>query len=136
VKDVADLDLGYAPPFSTAIDPVAHAANIIRNKMEGLAHGISSKNLKGKIDAGDDFVLLDVRNREEVEKRPFNDPRVINIPNPELRERLDELPREGEIIIFCRTSVRAYEAERVLSSKGFRDVKFLDGSLHAWPYSV
>lgn len=136
VKDVADLDLGYAPPFSTAIDPVAHTANIIRNKMEGLAHGISSKDLKYKIDAGNDFVLLDVRNREEVEKRPFNDPRVINIPNPELRERLDELPREGEIIIFCRTSVRAYEAERVLSSKGFRDVKFLDGSLHAWPYSV
>lgn len=136
VKDVADLDLGYAPPFSTAIDPVAHAANIIRNKMDGLAHGISSRDLKEKIDAGDDFVLLDVRHREEVEKRPFNDPRVINIPNPELRERLDELPREGEIIIFCRTSVRAYEAERILSSKGFGDVKFLDGSLHAWPYSL
>jgi NADPH-dependent 2,4-dienoyl-CoA reductase/sulfur reductase-like enzyme/rhodanese-related sulfurtransferase len=136
VKDVADLDLGYAPPFSTAIDPVAHAANIIRNKMEGLAHGISSKDLKDKIDAGDDFVLLDVRYREEVKKRPFNDPRVINIPNPELRERLDELPLEGEIIVFCRTSVRAYEAERVLSSKGFKDVKFLDGSLHAWPYSL
>jgi NADPH-dependent 2,4-dienoyl-CoA reductase/sulfur reductase-like enzyme/rhodanese-related sulfurtransferase len=136
VKDVADLDLGYAPPFSTAIDPVAHAANIIRNKIEGLAHGISSTGLKSRLGDDGDFVLLDVRTHGEVEREPFKDPRVVHIPVQELRRRHEELPRDKEIITFCRTSVRAYEAERILKGRGFQDVKFLDGSLKAWPFDT
>jgi NADPH-dependent 2,4-dienoyl-CoA reductase/sulfur reductase-like enzyme/rhodanese-related sulfurtransferase len=136
VKDVADLDLGYAPPFSTAIDPLAHAANIIRNKIEGLAHGISSTDLKSRLEDKGDFILLDVRTRGEVEIEPFNDPRVVNIPVQDLRRRYEELPKDSEIITFCRTSVRAYGAERILSGRGFKDVKFLDGSLQAWPFET
>ena len=136
VKDVADLDLGYAPPFSTAIDPLAHAANIIRNKIAGLAHGISSTELKSKLVDDGDFVLLDVRTHGEVETEPFNDPRVVHIPVQDLRRRHEELPKDREIITFCRTSVRAYEAERILKGRGFKDVKFLDGSLKAWPFDV
>ncbi|MGD2200113.1 MAG: FAD-dependent oxidoreductase [Candidatus Bathyarchaeota archaeon] len=136
VKDLADLDLSYAPPFSTAIDPVAHAANIIRNKIGGLACGIPSPELKEKIDGGGDFVLLDVRSHEEVEERPFGDPRVVHIPLDEARTRVHELPRDREIIAFCKTSVRAYEIQRYLNENGFTDVKFLDGSLDAWPYEL
>jgi NADPH-dependent 2,4-dienoyl-CoA reductase/sulfur reductase-like enzyme/rhodanese-related sulfurtransferase len=136
VKDVADLDLGYAPPFSTAIDPVAHAANIIRNKIEGLAHGISSMDLKTRLEGKGDFILLDVRTRGEVETEPFNDSRVVHIPVQDLRRRYEELPKDREIITFCRTSVRAYGAERILSGRGFKDVKFLDGSLKAWPFDT
>ena len=134
INDLADLDLGYAPPYSTAIDAVAHAANVLRNKIQGLAHGISATELKGKMARDDDFVLLDVRSRQEVEVRPFNDRRVVNIPIEELRSRLNELPRK-EVVIFCKTSVRAYDAERILRGIGFNDVKFLDGSLTAWPYT-
>ncbi len=134
INDLADLDLGYAPPYSTAIDAVAHAANVLRNKIQGLAHGISATELKGKMAGDDDFVLLDVRSRQEVEVRPFNDCRVVNIPIEELRSRLNELPRK-EVVIFCKTSVRAYDAERILRGVGFNDVKFLDGSLTAWPYT-
>jgi len=134
INDLADLDLGYAPPYSTAIDAVAHAANVLRNKIQGLAHGISATELKGKMAGDDDFVLLDVRSRQEVEVRPFNDRRVVNIPIEELRSRLNELPRK-EVVIFCKTSVRAYDAERILRGVGFNDVKFLDGSLTAWPYT-
>jgi rhodanese-related sulfurtransferase len=136
VKEVADLDLCYAPPFSTAIDPLAHAANIIRNKIDGIAHGISSLELKTKLEGEENFILLDVRTPEEVIEEPFNDQRVVNIPVQELREKHVELPKDTEIIIFCRTSVRAYEAERILVGEGFNDVKFLDGSLNAWPYSI
>jgi NADPH-dependent 2,4-dienoyl-CoA reductase/sulfur reductase-like enzyme/rhodanese-related sulfurtransferase len=136
VKDVADLDLGYAPPFSTAIDPVAHAANIIRNKIEGLAHGISSTELRTKQEEKGDFILLDVRTHGEVETEPFDDPRVVHIPVQDLRRRHRELPKDREIITFCSTSVRAYEAERILKGRGFRDIKFLDGSLKAWPYDT
>ncbi|UCD45209.1 MAG: FAD-dependent oxidoreductase [Candidatus Bathyarchaeota archaeon] len=135
-KDLADIDLGYAPPYSTAIDPLAHAANIVRNKIEGLAHGISATELKSKLEGDGDFILLDVRSREEVEEKPFPDVRVRVIPSIELRERLGELPPDEEIVVFCRTSVRAYEAQRLMSHRGFRDVKFLDGSLDAWPYPL
>jgi len=136
VKDIADLDLGYAPPYSTAIDAVAHAANIIRNKMEGLARGIPAVDLKGKLDRGEDLILLDVRTGEETVEQAFRDPRAKWIPLGELRQRLKELPRDREIVVYCRTSVRAYEAQRILSSAGFRDVKFLEGSLAAWPYPL
>ena len=134
VEDIAGLDLGYAPPYSTAIDPVAHAANIICNKMEGLARGTSAADLKAKLDGGEDLTLLDVRTPAEAEEQPFQDPRVRLIPIDELRRRLGELPRSRKIVILCRTGVRAYEAQRVLSGAGFRDVRFLDGGLAAWPY--
>ena len=136
IKDLADLDLGYAPPYSTAIDAVAHAANILRNKMDGLAHGISAADLKAKIERNEDFILLDVRSRGEVESSPFEDRRIVNIPIDELRSRLQELNSEKEIVIFCQTSVRAYDAERILRGSGFKNVKFLDGSLSAWPYAL
>ena len=134
ISDLADIDLGYAPPYSTAIDAIAHAANIIRNKLDGLAHGITAIELKAKMEGFDDFILLDVRSRGEVENHPFTDHRVVNIPLDELRPRIGELKRDTEIVTFCQTSVRAYEAERLLRGVGFRDVKFLDGSLMAWPY--
>ena len=136
VKDIVDLDLGYAPPFSTAIDPVAHAANILRNKIEGLAYGISSPELKDKLTNNKELVLLDVRSKKEIQEQPFNDPRIKHISISEIRSRFKELPKDKEIVIFCRTSVRAYEAQRFLSSRGFEDVKFLDGSLDAWPYKL
>lgn len=133
ISDLADLDLGYAPPYSTAIDAVAHAANVIRNKTEGLAHGMPAAELVKKIVGGEDLVILDVRSREEVKARPFGDRRVVSIPIDELRSRLDELPRK-EIVILCKTAVRAYDAERMLSGAGFKYVKFLDGGFAAWPY--
>lgn len=134
IKDIADLDLGYAPPYSTAIDAVAHTANIIRNKIHGLSHGVTPMDLKAKMEEEDDFVLLDVRTAEEVSETAFPDPRVINIPIGQLRNRLDELPNDKEIITFCRSGVRAYEAERALRGAGYRAVKFLEGSMAGWPY--
>lgn len=136
VKEIADLDLGYAPPYSTAIDPLAHAANIIRNKIEELGHGVKPFELKKKMDSEEEFILLDVRSPQEVEQTSLPDQRVVNIPLNQIRNRLQELPQDSEIIIFCRTSVRAYEAECILRGEGYSDVKFLDGSLDAWPYPL
>ena len=61
---------------------------------------------------------------------------MVHIPVQEFRRRHSELPKDKETIIFCRTSVRAYEAERILIGRGFEDVKILDGSLKAWPYEL
>jgi NADPH-dependent 2,4-dienoyl-CoA reductase/sulfur reductase-like enzyme/rhodanese-related sulfurtransferase len=134
VKNIADLDLGYAPPYSTAIDAIAHSANVIRNKTQEIAHGVSPLELKAKLDNKEDFILLDIRAKEEYKNGSFKDPRVKNIPVDELRDRYNELPKDKEIITFCVVGVRAYIAERVLRGLGFDNVKFLDGCLTAFPF--
>lgn len=135
-QDLAELDLAYAPPFSSAVDLLAHAANVIDNKAKGVALAISPVELKAKLDAGDDFVMLDVRSPKEVAAMPFTDARVVNIPLGMLRTRLAELPKDKEIVTFCKISVRGYEAQRILNGEGFDNVCFLDGGLMAWPYPM
>jgi NADPH-dependent 2,4-dienoyl-CoA reductase/sulfur reductase-like enzyme/rhodanese-related sulfurtransferase len=134
VKGIADLDLGYAPAYSTAIDAVQHAANVLRNKIQGLAHGVSPIELRERLDCDKDFVLLDVRRVPEYDAVCFKDSRCLHIPVVDLKERLSEIPKDKEIIIFCATSIRAYNAERTLRGMGYEDVKILDGSLAAWPF--
>jgi NADPH-dependent 2,4-dienoyl-CoA reductase/sulfur reductase-like enzyme/rhodanese-related sulfurtransferase len=134
VKGLADLDLGYAPSYSTAIDALAHAANVLRNKVQGNAHGVSPLELKAMLDGGRDFVLLDVRSRKEYGGQTFKDPRTVNIPLEELKNRHIEIPKDKEVVTFCVIGVRAYLAERTLRGLGFRDIRFLDGCLKAWPF--
>ena len=138
VTDVANLDLAYAPPFNSAIDPVHNAANVIRNKLSGRARSLSPAEVKAKLDGEDDFILLDVRSRREWEEVRIADERAVLIPVEELRKRAGELAkdRDKEIIAYCKTSIRAYSAQRILDGLGFRDVKFLDGSWTAWPYEL
>jgi NADPH-dependent 2,4-dienoyl-CoA reductase/sulfur reductase-like enzyme len=85
VDQLANLDLGYAPPYATAIDVVEHAANVVRNKQAGLAIGLSPQDVKEKLDRGEDFVLLDVRTPKEYEGERIDDPRVRLIPLGRLR---------------------------------------------------
>ncbi|MGI5835791.1 MAG: FAD-dependent oxidoreductase [Chloroflexota bacterium] len=132
----ANLDLGYAPPYSTAIDVVAHAANVGRNKIDGLAHSIPSLDVKKKMDAGDDFILLDVRSPKEFETEHIADPRVRLVPLETLRERADELPRDKEIVTYCKVSLRGYEAAKILEALGFKKVRFMDGGVVAWPFET
>lgn len=134
VKALADLDLGYAPAYSTAIDAVQHAANVLRNKIQGLLHGVNPLELKERLDAKEEFILLDVRRESEYDAVCFLDRRCLHIPMGDLKERADEIPKDKEIIICCATSIRAYIAERNLRALGFEDVKILDGSLAAWPF--
>jgi len=133
-RDLTELDLAYAPPYSSAVDLLAHAANVLDNKAKRIAQAISPAALKAKLDAGEEFMLLDVRSPKEVAAAPFNDARVVNIPLGMLRTRLSELPRDKEIVAFCKISVRGYEAQRILNGEGFDNVVFLDGGLMAWPY--
>jgi len=136
VTATANLDLSYAPPFNSAMDPIHNAANVIRNKISGRARGLSPAEVKAKLDGTDDFTLLDVRSYREWEALRIPDDRGVLIPVDELRRRAGELARDKEIIIYCQTSVRAYSAQRILDGLGFKDVKFLDGSWAAWPYEL
>jgi NADPH-dependent 2,4-dienoyl-CoA reductase/sulfur reductase-like enzyme/rhodanese-related sulfurtransferase len=136
VDDLATLDLGYAPPYSGALDNIIHAANIIRNKLDSIAETVSPIEVKAKMEAGDDFVLLDVRGPAEYQTMHIEDERVKLVPLGRLRESLDQLPRDKEIIPFCKISLRGYEAQRILDGAGFENVRFMDGGVVAWPYEI
>ena len=82
------------------------------------------------------MVLLDVRTPPERDQTQLHDPRVVWIPLGQLRKRLAELPRDREIVCFCKVSQRGYEAQRILDGDDFTNVKFLDGGLVAWPYPL
>ena len=134
VDDVANLDLAYAPPYNSALDPLHNAANVIRNKQSGYARTLTPMEVKNKLERGDDFIFLDVRSPAEWEACRIEATQVRLLPLRELRRRLDELPKDAEAVLFCQTSVRAYQAQRILDGAGFKDIKFMDGSIAAWPY--
>lgn len=107
---------------------------IVCNKRDGLAKSITPAEVKAKLDAGEDFVWLDVRIPDELKEQRFEDARVAHLPLGKVRERADELPRDKEIIIFCKISLRGYETQRILEGLGFTNVRFMDGGIVAWPY--
>jgi len=134
VTDIAHYDLAYAPPFSPAMDNIVTAANIAENKLNGLCNSYTPIEVKDKIEKGDDFIFLDVRSPQEYEQMRIEDPRVKLIPLGKLRNSFDELPKDKEIIPFCKISLRGYEAERILVGEGYSNVKFMDGGIICWPY--
>ncbi len=135
-NDIRNLDLGYAPPYATALDVVIHAANVLDNKLNGLAKGISPTEVKARLERDEEFTWLDVRTPEEYQEERIEGRRVKLIPLDSLRERLGELPQHQEIITFCNASLRAYEAQRILEGAGFQNVRFMDGGITAWPYEL
>ena len=136
VDDLANLDLAYAPPYNSAMGPLHNAANVIRNKQSGYARALNPMEVENKLRDGDEFILLDVRSPGEWEARRIETPQTRLLPLRELRSRLDELPANAEIVTFCQTSVRAYQAQRILDGAGFKNVRFMDGSIAAWPYEI
>ncbi len=134
VNDLLELDLGYAPPFNTPVDPLQHTANALVNKLDSIVETISADELKAKLDDDEDFVLLDVRVEKEAKHRKIDDPRRVLVTLSELRRRLAEIPRDKEIITICDIGVRSYEAYRLLRGAGFDRVKSVEGGMRTWPY--
>ena len=132
--DLSQLDLGYAPPYSAAMDNLIVAADILKNKLSGHGRGISPVEVKKKLDAGEDFILLDVRSPAEHAEVAIEGATLI--PLGMLREKLDTLPKEKEIIAFCKISLRGYEAQKILDAAGFEKTGFMDGGVLTWPYAL
>jgi NADPH-dependent 2,4-dienoyl-CoA reductase/sulfur reductase-like enzyme/rhodanese-related sulfurtransferase len=112
VKDLAEMELCYAPPFGSAKDPVNMAGMVAQNEMQGNESFIHWEDLTGT------ELLLDVRTEKENKMSPV--PEAINIPVDELRERLAEIPEGRTLAVFCAVGVRAHIACRMLVQKGFK----------------
>ncbi|MFP5213759.1 MAG: FAD-dependent oxidoreductase [Acidobacteriota bacterium] len=136
VDDIGNIDLGYAPPFAPPIDPLATAAHVLANKLDGIGRGLSSLAVKERLDRGDDLILLDVRTPIEFKAMRLPYENVLHIPLGALREKAAELPRDKDIIAFCKVSMRGYEAQLILNAAGFDKVWFLEGGIVAWPFEV
>ncbi len=132
LKDISDLDVAYAPPYSTAVDPVAHASNHTRNLTDGMAQGIGSEELRPRLASEDAFVLLDVREAAELAQGGIQDQRVKCVALTELRDTGPGVSPDTEIIAICQSGLRGYEACRILEGKGFTNTKYLQGGTKAW----
>ncbi|HOE10813.1 MAG TPA: FAD-dependent oxidoreductase [bacterium] len=130
VDQVSKLDLSYAPPYAPAMDNLITASDVIRNKISGTMVGITPMELRNK--PAYSYFFLDVRSPGEVAKVAL--PGAVNIPLGMLRDRVNEIPRDKEIVAFCQASTRAYEAALILRANGFDRVKVLDGGVAMWPY--
>ncbi|MDR3590199.1 MAG: FAD-dependent oxidoreductase [Negativicutes bacterium] len=134
VDDLFAIDLGYAPPYSSPIDNAAVAATTLMNKLEGRFKGISPLAAKELLDAGTP-VFVDVRTPQECKQSRLDSSGNIRyIPLGQLRQRLNELGRDDEIVAFCKISLRGYEAALILEGEGFDNVKVLEGGLQSWPF--
>jgi len=132
VDQLANADLCYAPPYSPAMDNIITAANVARNKLDGYMVGVSTAEVHRMLEEEKDFVLLDVRSQGEYDQVRL--PGSTLIPLGALRGRLDELPRDKEIVTFCKISLRGYEAALILRAAGFENVRVMDGGIAMWPY--
>jgi NADPH-dependent 2,4-dienoyl-CoA reductase/sulfur reductase-like enzyme/rhodanese-related sulfurtransferase len=118
--DLEEAELSYAPPYGSAKDPVNFAGMVAGNLLRGDMPIVHWENTAGGF-------LLDVRNPQELAVESV--PGAVNIPLPQLRARLGELPRDTEIQVICRSAVRAYYATRILLQNGFKAKNISGGML-------
>ncbi|MDI9551264.1 MAG: FAD-dependent oxidoreductase [Bacteroidota bacterium] len=128
VQDLCSLEQAYAPPFSSAKDPLAIAGYAASNVVNGSMPVVTWRELREK--CKEDVFLLDVRTPEEYALGSIEG--SVNIPLDELREHLDELPRDKEIVIYCSIGLRGYVGLRILKGHGFEQVYNLTGGLKLW----
>ena len=123
VYDLIRLEHAYAPPFSSAKDPIAIAGYVASNIISGAMPAITWRELLATDRSG--VMLLDVRTAEEFSFGSL--PGAVNIPLDDLRERMQELPKDKEIIVFCAVGLRGYLAQRILRGHGYTAVRNLIG---------
>jgi len=123
VFELQDLELAYAPPYGSGKDAVNMAGFVAGNILDNTAAIKHFEQLNK-----DDF-LLDVRSPAEVERGSIN--RAVNIPVNQIREKLDELPKDKAVNIYCAVGIRSYIASRILRQQGF-DAKNLSGGYSSY----
>lgn len=127
VLDLTDIEIAYAPPYSSAKDPVNMAGYAATNIMEGMAETVQWHEIDEIVANGG--YLLDVRSPGEVAKGAIKG--SVNIPIDELRGRLDEIPQDKDLYVTCQVGMRGYLAARILEGNGI-SVKNLDGGYHLY----
>lgn len=131
VYDLMETEHAYAPPFSSAKDPVAIAGYVASNIVGGAMPAISWREL---LEKKEQVVLVDTRTAEEFSFGTI--PGALNIPLDEMRERLAEIPADKPVVLFCAVGLRGYLAQRILMGRGYRNVRNLMGGYKTFSTAV
>lgn len=123
VFDLRDIELAYAPPYSSAKDPVNMAGYVASNLLDADYETIEAEEVLETLENGRQ--LVDVREPDEYANGAI--PGSVNIPLGSLRDRLDELDPEKETVTYCSIGLRSYFAKRVLKQKHFKNIRNLNG---------
>lgn len=132
VYDLMEIEHSYAPPYSSAKDPVNIAGFVADNILSGKVKIVQWSDI-AEIDPSKDF-LLDVRTGKEFRMGAIAG--AVNIPVDELRFRLDEVPSDKRIIVYCAIGLRGYVASRILLQNGFNEVYSLSGGYKTYSFAT
>ena len=124
VYDLEELEFAYAPPFTSAKDPVNMLGFVAENILNGL---VTLTEVAELDEMQEDKVILDVT--EDIERMVYEIPDSYHIPLGQLRKRLNELNKEVPVVVYCAIGVRAYNAARILMGHGFKKVSVLAGGI-------
>jgi len=127
---LADLELAYAPPFSSAKDPVNLLGYMAENVLSGDCDVVASDELVGLVEEG--WCVVDVRTAEEHQRGAI--PGSINVPIDSLRGHLEQLGN-GPVVVYCEVGQRGHTATALLHELGFK-VRNLDGGYQTWSASM
>lgn len=123
-QDLAELDLAYAPPYSSAKDPVNLAGFMIENISDGTLKQFHIEDVKNLPHDGS-VTLLDTRTPGEYQRGHVDG--FVNIPVDNLRERLEEIPKEKPVYVMCQSGLRSYIATRILEGNSYTAYNFSGG---------
>lgn len=122
VYDLMKTEHSYAPPFSSAKDPIAIAGYVASNIISGAMPIISWRELKNSLN---DVMLIDTRTAEEFLFGTIAG--AVNIPIDDLRQRMMEIPKDRSVVVFCAVGLRGYLAQRILMGNGYNNIRNLSG---------
>ncbi len=125
VRDLAELDLAYAPPYSSANDPVNLAGFVAENDLSGFAPLVTAAQLKAELAGARPPLVVDVRTLGEWSRGHLRG--AQHLPVDDVRWELAQLPRDRRIVLYCRNGYRAHLALRTLKESGYPDVVNLTG---------
>ena len=124
VEDLKDLELCYAPPFSTAKDVVNYAGYVSCNLLNGDFRQVNVDKVRELVE--NNAYIIDVREKNEYDNGHIIN--AVNIPLSELRDRISEIPKDIPVYLHCRTGQRSYNAAKALGNLGFQNIYNITGS--------
>ena len=131
VYDLMETEHAYAPPFSSAKDPIAIGGYVASNIISGAMPAITWREL---VEQKSQVMLIDTRTPEEYSFGTI--PGAVNIPLDEMREHLSEIPTDKPVVLFCAVGLRGYLVQRILMGRGYRNVRNLIGGYKTYSTSV
>ena len=131
VYDLMETEHTYAPPFSSAKDPIAIAGYVASNIISGAMPVVTWREL---VQHKNEVMLIDTRTAEEFSFGSI--PGAINIPLDDLRERMLEVPTDKPVVLFCAVGLRGYLAQRILMGNGYKNVRNLSGGYKLYSAAV